>query len=293
MDARKRRGEMRRMRALGWGLAGAAALMGLYLFLIAPKIRRRGGTPAWFRGYFAHRGLHGGSIPENSLPAFALAAEGGWGIELDVHLTRDGRLVVHHDESLLRTCGVDRLIRDMTLAEISRCRLMGTDNAPPALEAVLSAVGGSAPLIVEIKTAGKRNAELARKVYEALSAYSGPWCVESFDPRLLRWFRKHAPAVFRGQLAYDPARLGEKKGVAYALGAHLLMNCISRPDFVAYGHETDANPSFRLMRCLFHPPLAAWTVRSDTASKALEGRYDAQIFEGFLPQQEKEMDRHE
>ena len=95
-----------------------------------------------------------------------------------------------------------------------------------------------------------------------------------------------APAV--------PAARREKRGALVRLGAHLLMNCLSRPDFVAYDHETDRNFSFRMMRCLFHPPLAAWTVRSEARAAALKGRYDVQIFEGFLPEPpKKENSRHE
>ncbi len=281
------------MKGLYWVLGAGAALVLLYLFFIAPAIRRKS-PPAWFRGYFAHRGLHGGSVPENSLQAFRLAAEKGYGIELDVQLTRDGRLAVHHDPSLLRTCGQDRLISRMTLREIQSFPLGNTGGTVPSLEEALSAVDGRVPLIVEIKTAGARNAELAQKADRLLRAYGGPYCVESFDPRVLRWFRKHAPEVFRGQLAFDPAARREKRGALVRLGAHLLMNCLSRPDFVAYDHETDRNFSFRMMRCLFHPPLAAWTVRSEARAAALKGRYDVQIFEGFLPEPpKKENSRHE
>ena len=274
------------MGPVGWLIIGLVALGGLYLFLIAPRTFRRKTPPAWFRGFLAHRGLHGEDAPENSLKAFRLAAEHGFGVELDVRLTLDGQLAVHHDETLLWTCGVDRAIGGMTLAEIQRCRLMGSSQTVPGFEEVLREIGGRAPLIVELKSAGKRNGELAEQVYRLVEPFAGTVCVESFDPRLLRWFRVHAPEVFRGQLAYDPTKKGEKQGPRYRIGAHLLMNFLSRPDFVAYDHETDRNLSFRLMRILFHPPVAAWTVRSEDTSKKLQGRYDVQIFEGFLPEQQ-------
>ena len=77
------------MAVLGMGLSLCLAL---YLFLIAPRFPRRKQWPAsFFRYDYAHRGLHGNGVPENSLSAFALAAEKGYGIELDVHLTLDGR----------------------------------------------------------------------------------------------------------------------------------------------------------------------------------------------------------
>ncbi len=274
------------MGPVGWLIVGGVALAGLYLFLITPRTIRRKTPPGWFRGYFAHRGLHGEDAPENSLQAFRLAAEYGFGVELDVRLTLDGQLAVHHDETLLRTCGVDRRIADMTMAEIQQFRLMGTSQTVPRFEDVIREIGGRVPMIVELKTAGKRNGELAERVHRLVRPITGTVCVESFDPRLMCWFRRRAPDIFRGQLAYDPAKKGEKRGLRYTLGAHLMMNFLSRPDFVAYDHETDRNLSFRLMRALFHPPAAAWTVRSLDTSKNLLHRYNVQIFEGFLPEKQ-------
>ncbi len=269
------------------GILGIAFFLCLafYLFLIAPRFARRKKWPSgFFQHDFAHRGLHGGDIPENSLAAFELAANKGYGIELDVQLTRDGELVVHHDPTLKRTCGLDRAISEMSAGEIKGCFLGESGETVPTFQETLACVHGRVPLIVELKTAGKRNAELARKTYDALCSYGGKWVVESFDPRLLHWFRKNAPQVIRGQLAYDP-RLGGPpgNGVGYWFLANLLMNCLSRPDFIAYCHETDRNLSFRIMRRMYHPVLVAWTVRSAEQYRRLQGRYDLQIFEGFEP----------
>ena len=111
-----------------------------------------------------------------------------------------------------------------------------------------------------------------------------PGTVESFDPRMVRWFRKHAPHVIRGQLAFDAKRAGDKMAKGwYALGGYLLMNCMSRPNFVAYRYDTDGNISFRIMSKLFHPTLIAWTVHCDQDFQRLKNRYDFQIFEGFEP----------
>lgn len=260
-----------------------------YLFLIAPDIRKRKlHVPAVFFRPYAHRGLHDGPdhIPENSLPAFQRALEKGYGIEMDVRLTRDGQMVIHHDASLLRMCGKDVKIAALTLEEIRRYRLGSTGEKIPTLEEALDAIAGKTPLIVELKHDRIGDTHLAQMLYARMQSYAGPYCVESFDPMMMRWFKKHAPQVIRGQLAYDPARLGHaegKKGVIYFLAAHLLCNFLSRPDFVAYGYETDGNPSFRVMRSLFRPYLAAWTVRSLEDFKRLQGQYDWQIFEAFEP----------
>ena len=88
----------------------------------------------------------------------------------------------------------------------------------------------------------------------------------------------------RGQLAYDPRKIGEKhRQIRYFLGAHLLMDFLSRPDFIAYRHDTDRNFSFRVVRRLYHPVLTAWTVQSPEVFKKLRLSYDVQIFESFEP----------
>ena len=266
-------------------LAGILLLFGLYLYLIAPNLlRRKKGLKPPSPSYFAHRGLHDEETPENSLAAFQRAIDGGYGIELDVRLSRDGALVVYHDPSALRLCGVDSLIEKMTLSELRELRLKGTAEGIPTLREALEAIGGRVPLIVEIKADQPLGANLASRAYEeCLREYQGEWWVESFDPRIVRWFRKNVPEAVRGQLAYDPAKIGKDRPLLMALGAHLLMNALSRPDFVAYGCKTRQNPSFRLMKRLFRPVLVAWTVESEEESQQLNGQFDAQIFEGFMP----------
>ena len=94
-----------------------------YLWMIQPRFPRRK-LPEGLKKHYAHRGLWNHERPENSLTAFRAATEAGYGIELDVHLTRDGHLVVHHDDSLLRMGGADKQIAQSTLLEIRACRLL-------------------------------------------------------------------------------------------------------------------------------------------------------------------------
>ena len=259
-----------------------AALL-LYLFLTAPGHRAKKHVRAALPvPYYAHRGLHGGQIPENSLPAFERAAQNGYGIELDVRLTRDGEIVVHHDETLKRMCGVDRRVSDLALDEILSLRLRDTSCGIPTLDAVCSLVNGRVPLLIEMKS-DRGNGDLPKLLYSRMKEYKGIWCVESFDPRMLLWFRLHAREVIRGQLAVDLYRSEGNKGLLFRAAAHLLMDFLSRPDFIAYGYLGGKNPSFRFVRRLFRPVAAAWTVKSPDESRKLEAAYDVQIFEGFCP----------
>ena len=272
---------------MGWMLAILIALWLFlaHLFLIAPSFLHPKLRTRLLAGPYAHRGLHGKDAPENSLAAFQLAVKKGYGIELDVHWTRDGNMVVHHDDSLLRTCGVDRKIQDMDLQEIRACRLLGTQARVPTLDEALDVIGGKVPLIVEMKSDPAARKKLPEALMHRMRAYPGIWCVESFDPLMVRWYKKHAPNVIRGQLAYDPYRLpgDAHRGVGFFLGARLLMNCLSRPDFVAYGYKTASNGSLRLMRKVFHPVMAAWTIQTPADYERLQQDYEILIFEGFEP----------
>lgn len=264
-------------------IRAAAILFAIYCFLVAPNLVRRKFSNRQLTGWdYAHRGLHDNKIPENSLTAFEKAVQAGYGIELDVRVTRDNVLVVHHDETLERSCGDKRRVCDVALSDLQQLSLFGTKEYIPTFDEVLELVGGRVPLIVELKT-DFSNKELSAQVYERMKRYKGVYCVESFDPFAVQWFKKHAPDVVRGQLAFMPP-LKDKPFVErlrrLALG-YLLVNFLSRPDFVAYGYKTDANLSFRFVASVFRPLLAAWTVKDESVYHELQKYYDIQIFEQF------------
>ena len=150
-------------------------LLLIYADLIRPNLPRRDITPLMGVDY-AHRGLWNDERPENSLAAFRAAVEKGYGIELDVHRTKDGALVVHHDDSLRRMTGVDKRIAESTLEEVRACKLPNGEPIP-TFDEVLEAVGGRSPLIVEVKEENANHAELSQAVYERMQRYDGPWCL--------------------------------------------------------------------------------------------------------------------
>jgi hypothetical protein len=97
-----------------------AALGLLVLFLVFPAVRRHPDRAIFDGKCIAHRGLHGGAenVPENSLQAFEIAAEKGYPIETDIHVTKDGRVAVFHDDDLKRMCGDERKPEELTLDEL-------------------------------------------------------------------------------------------------------------------------------------------------------------------------------
>ena len=257
------------------------ALTAVYLFLIAPG--RRPEQLKEFRvTLYAHRGLWNDRRPENSRAAFSAAVEKGYGIETDVRVSADGKLFLLHDDSLRRMTGDDRSAGSLTMEELSGLKLNGTEETIPAFDDLLDIVGGKVPLIIEIKT-GPRVKTTCRLTDERLRSYKGQYMVESFDPRAVRWFRKHSPGTIRGQLAMGvPGDSSRKRSFRFFLLSSLAVDVIGRPHFIAMRHDTVDSLPMRLVR-LFHPYLVAWTVRSPERMKELENRYDCRIFEGFEP----------
>lgn len=153
---------------------------------------------------YAHRGLHKKpTVPENSISAFKKAVDEGFGIELDLHLTKDNKLAVIHDASLFRTCGIDLKIEELTLEEAQVYFLEKSEEIIPEFSQVLNLVSGKTPLIIELKVVKKNHRELVEKTMKALEDYQGLYCIESFYPYALKYLRENYPQVIRGQLAGD------------------------------------------------------------------------------------------
>ena len=273
------------MEPWGWVLliAGGTVLvlLALWLLLIAPRPRRARDMKSFLAPY-AHRGLWGGEIPENSLAAFERAAEEGFGIELDVQLSADGEVVVFHDYTLTRMCGRDVKLATLTAAELGESRLGDSDQCIPTLKQVLEVVGGRVPLLVEMK-GESTNAALVEPMLQVLRGYEGEWCVESFNPMLLRALKKRAPHVVRGLLVTDLIK-DKKKGsklLNFALSA-MLLNILCRPAFIAWNRQYPFALS-RLAAFAMGARSMVYTVRDEKEYRAHLKKGTYPIFEGFLP----------
>ena len=227
--------------------------------------------------YYAHRGLHGEGIPENSMAAFRAAKDGGYGIELDVHLMKDGTLAVIHDHSLLRTANVDIQIEDLTCAELDNYCLEGTQERIPLFSEVLELYAGEAPLIVELKPTTKNHAALCKAACDMLAGYKGAYCVESFDPRCVAWLKKNRKEVIRGQLTENFFRSNSKlPGAVKFLMKYNFFNVATRPDFIAYRFADRKNISNFLCRKLWGLQGVTWTIRT-------KEDFDIAVAEGWIP----------
>lgn len=251
-------------------------LTAVYLFVLAGRTGHRGlkALQGWS---YAHRGLHGNGIPENSMAAFRAALEHGFGIEFDLHLLKDGNIAVIHDSLLKRTTGAEGRIEDLTTEDLKNYRLEGTEETIPTFRELLDLYAGKAPLIVELKPVNGNHAKLAETVCNMLQDYPGVYCIESFDPRCVAWLKKNRPQIIRGQLSENFFRSDPKMSLPLKLMLSTLVdNLVTRPDFVAYKFADRKNLSVFLCRKLFKLQGVTWTLRS-------KEDYDTAVKEGWLP----------
>lgn len=260
------------------------ALVFLYLFLIMPRIWGRPKRAPHMGVYYAHRGLfdNDNGIPENSMKAFRRAVEAGYGIELDVQLTKDGVPVIFHDFTLNRMCGVSGKVENMTYAKLNKLSLLHTDEKIPKLKDFLDMVNGQVPLIIELKIESV-NLALCPAVQSLLEDYKGVYCIESFNPLALLWYRRKHKEVMRGQLSTNFRYDGNYKNVTFFFLTHLLTNCATRPDFIAYNCHFKTEPGRRICRNLYKNLAVAWTVKNQKQLESLKKDFDLFIFESFIP----------
>lgn len=254
----------------------------IYLFVLKGRTGHAD-LPKLQGWHYAHRGLHGEGIPENSLAAFRAAKEGGYGIELDVHLMKDGNLAVIHDASLKRTAGADVTIEELTVEDLENYRLEGTDEKIPLFSQVLELYAGAAPLIVELKSAGKNVDALCRVTCDMLAEYDGAYCLESFDPRCISWLRKNRPHLIRGQLSenFFKSKTSKLPWFLKLLMKYNFFNLTGRPDFVAYKFVDRKNISIFICQKIWKLQVVAWTIRTPEDQQAAVNEGWLSIFEKF------------
>lgn len=275
------------------GILGAAALLFLLLvILILPSLRRHPDRALLDGRFIAHRGLHDVRItradgstdprslaPENSLAAFDLAASERYIIENDIHVTRDGEVIVFHDDDLFRMTGVHGRPEDMTLEELKQLRLGGTEQQIPTLRECLDLVDGRVPLLIEFKCTNMPTCDrLCAAAVPILDGYEGKYLVQSFFPFVLTYYRKHRPAICRGQLA---SGFFHDKLYMKLLGC-LILNVTAKPDFVSYDHKDAAHLCRRLCTALGAHSVG-WTFRSEEELEENGRWFSTFIFEGFIP----------
>ncbi len=224
----------------------------------------------------AHRGLHDMNKTrwENTLAAFEAAAAGGYAIECDVRLTKDGVPVVFHDHDLNRLTARDGMASELTAEEICALSIGGTQDRVPTLAQMLDLVAGRVPLIIELKGCQGFDDGLVAAVATQLSEYEGKAAMMSFDHWLIRQFASKAPGV--------PAGLTACGSKVEEIEAHFSM-LAHDIDFVSYGVFDLPNPFVTFVREKLAMPVITWTVRQPDEVERTFAQADQMTFEGFEP----------
>ena len=251
------------------------------LSLFAPLDRRLTPAPdpdrvSWIGGQaYAHRGLHGPGVPENSPAAFAAAIERGMGIELDVQRSSDGQAMVFHDWELDRLTGETGPLEQLTAAQLSAIRLTGGEDTIPTLRQVLDQIGGRVPLLIEVKSRrDMRVPSVCLAVLRVQEGYRGPHAVMSFDPRVPKWFKRYAPLTVRGLVITE-----ENDHTLLSRLRRRLSLWSASPHFLAYDIR-DLPSRFAAAQRGRGLPVVTWTVRSPELLARAELHADAPIAEG-------------
>ena len=214
---------------------------------------------------FAHRGLHyGAHFPENSLIAFAAALEAGAGIECDVRLTRDNKILVFHDADAWRMCGSPMVVGKSSQAELGRVSV--GEHPIPTLGSLFKLVVGRVPILIEVKV--ERDCwRWIPALRSSLRGYGGAFGVMSFDPRIPRLLKTNMPQVRRGLVIRD--RLSAfKRPVALWL---------ADPDFIAV--ERTALGKYWVAELRERMPVYSWTIATAEQRTQAGVHADALIWE--------------
>ena len=263
----------------------------VYLYMIMPNLDkdRIASMSSFEKVYLTHRGFFNNKdIPENSIKAFKGTVANGYGTELDVQLTTDNKLVVFHDESLKRMCGVDKKLTDCSYDELLQYNLLDTDEKIPLFEDVLNVLEEDTPLIIEIKPEGdaEKTCELT---VQLMKNYKRNFTMESFNPKVVLYLKKNHPEIIRGQLAYDMFPDEESKSSFFIkfICTNYLLNFLTKPDYCAYDVNNMKGLSFQIISRIYKAECVAWTVKSEEMLSEANKYYQQIIFDSFVPKENR------
>ncbi len=251
--------------------------LALYVFVFVKPVAKEPENKRLLCKY-AHRGLHGKEIPENSLLAFLEAVNNSYGIELDVQLSSDGEVMVFHDYSLKRMTGLDDKLSKLTIEELKFLKLAGTEQKIPTFKEVLTLVDGKVPLLVELK-GETLDSSLCPKVAELLKEYNGDYCIESFNPLLLKEMKKHLPSAYYGQLYTNVCRDKKKYSILNILLTSMFFNFLAKPNFIAFNKKDRNSLPVKITTKFYKAPKFVWTVKNKEELNTADENGEYAIFE--------------
>ena len=239
---------------------------------------------------FAHRGFHSSSlkvsetIPENSLEAFRLAIEKNYSIEMDIHFTKDFKIIVFHDFFLGRLTTKTGFVFNKKLSFIKKANLSNNEKVP-TIEEVLNLVNGRVPVLLEIKYSKyiKKNLNVfIRVLAEKLESYKGPLALMSFNLDLIKYIRK------RNFFRRFPLGLTTSFPKIESIGSKIKNKKIeneivaNRLQFISQDWKGIKNIRVERLKKL-NIAILSWTITSREIEKSLKGLVDNITFEHYEP----------
>lgn len=231
----------------------------------------------------AHRGYHtpDQSILENTKEAFIASIKHGYAIELDTNILKDGTVVIFHDPNLKRMANINQKLRKMTIEEIKEVKLFDNQSTIMTFQEMLDLVDGKTELVIELKPFGgyKRHCEA---VYNQLKDYKGKYVIQSFDPRVLYWFKKNAPEVLRGQITETFLEEPIIPGFLKYFMSSMKLNFLTKPHFINYKIQDLPNKFIEKSRRKGRIILG-YVARNQVDFDFMVNHYDNCVFEYFNP----------
>ena len=216
----------------------------------------------------AHRGIHI-NYPENSIEAIKKAIKKNYAIEIDVHLLKDNTIVVFHDDNLKRMADIDKKLKYCTYEEIKNIKIAKTNSVIPTLKEVLKLIDGKVPVIIELKY-DRKVGLLEKELVKILDKYKGIFCVKSFNPLSIRWFKKHRPNYIRGLLISHKTK--KKKFLS-----NKLMIFLTKPDFISCNYKLYKSKKIQKQKKKI--PVIAWTIKNDKNYNKFKDKFDNLIID--------------
>lgn len=229
---------------------------------------------------FAHRGLHDDTKPKNSLSAIVAAADAGYGIEFDIHLSSDGVPIVSHDPDTLHDTGIGLRIEATHSSVLRQLSFLGNGERLATLDDVVREVAPAVQLLVEIKQTRRVRATIDA-VAARLQGREQAVALQSFQPAMV-WAAKRRHAAFAvGQLG--EAANDEMATLERLYWQTLFTNAWNRPDFLAMYVSELSSPTVTFWRERLHCPLLGWTVVDDADVALCRAAKAGLIFEEVRP----------
>ena len=240
-----------------------------YVFLVMPRATDGADMDLQSSDY-ADGGIFGKEHKRGSIGAIREARDLGFGVALDVGISKDREIFV-----------LPSINADLTLCD--GAAISGGIHKLPALREVLSLLDGQVPLLIRVEAEDERERHvLCKQLCLELDAYSGAFAVRSSDAKVLTFFKKYRPRYARGVIVSK----NDKRGSAIVrfLRRHMFNNILTRPDFITIDGRMMREPAFLLATKVFRRRGFAFTVRSQKQYELCKRRGIYAIFENVIPQ---------